>query len=75
MAEISKRELEESGKFGSGIETKVQPAMPFYEAETYHQEYYLKDPMRYTLYKIGSGREAFLETVWGHKKKERGRAE
>jgi methionine-S-sulfoxide reductase len=76
MAEISKRELEKSGKFGgSGIETEIQPVMPFYEAETYHQEYYLKEPMRYTLYKIGSGRESFLEKVWGHKKKEPGRAE
>jgi methionine-S-sulfoxide reductase len=75
MAEISKRELEESGKFGSSIETEVQPAGRFYEAETYHQEYYLKEPMRYTLYKIGSGRESFLEKVWGHKKGEPGRAE
>jgi methionine-S-sulfoxide reductase len=75
MAEISKRELEESGKFGSGIETQIQPAEPFYEAEGYHQEYYLKEPMRYTLYKIGSGRESFLEKVWGHKKGEPGRAE
>lgn len=72
VAEISKRELHESRKFGSGIETEIRPAGPFYEAESYHQEYYLKEPMRYTLYKIGSGRESFLEKVWGHKKKEPG---
>lgn len=75
MAEISKRELEESGKFGSGIQTEIRPAGPFYEAESYHQEYYLKEPMRYTLYKIGSGRESFLEKVWGHKNKGPDRAE
>jgi len=74
-AEVSKREMEESGKFGKVIETEIRPAGPFYAAETYHQEYYLKEPMRYTLYKIGSGREAFLEKVWGRKSKESGQTE
>lgn len=64
-AEKSKREIEQSGKFGNRIATELRPAGPFYRAEEYHQEYYLKNPMRYTLYKLGSGRQSFLEKKWG----------
>jgi len=67
QAEASKRELEESGKFGRRIATRIEPAQPFYKAEDYHQEYYLKDPVRYTLYKVGSGRASFLEKLQGKK--------
>lgn len=65
QAEVSKRQLEESGKFGGRIATEIEPAGPFYMAENYHQEYYQKDPVHYTFYKIGSGRQSFLEKMWG----------
>lgn len=68
-AEDSKREMEKSGRFGGRIATEIRPAGPFYRAEDYHQEYYLKNPVHYTYYKIGSGRESFLEKMWGGPKK------
>ncbi len=66
-AEASRQELESSGKFGRRIVTDIEPAKQFYRAEEHHQEYYLKNPTHYTFYKKGSGRESFLERVWGKK--------
>ena len=67
-AEKSKEKLDDSGVFPQRIITGILPAKPFYKAEDHHQEYYLKNPLRYTLYKVGSGREDFLEKIWGKKK-------
>ncbi len=67
QAEASKRELEQSGRFGGRIATEIEPAGNFYRAEAHHQEYYLKDPARYTFYKFGSGRASFLDKIWGKK--------
>lgn len=38
-AEISKKELGESGKFRNPIVTLIEPAVIFYRAEEYHQRY------------------------------------
>ncbi len=62
----SKVEMEKSGKFALAIVTEITPAKPFYAAEKYHQQYYKKEPEQYKRYKKGSGREAYLEKMWGH---------
>lgn len=36
----------------------------FYPAESYHQDYYKKNPIRYSYYKHSCGREKRLETIW-----------
>jgi peptide methionine sulfoxide reductase msrA/msrB len=64
-AEASREELANSGRFPSGIATEIRRAKPFYPAETYHQDYYKKNPAHYQLYRRGSGREAFIEQLWG----------
>lgn len=61
-AEDAKRRLTESGEFSEAIATEIRPAAVFYPAEEYHQDYYLKNPMRYQMYKVGSGREAYLNS-------------
>jgi len=65
LAETSKRELEASGRFSQPIVTAISPAGTFYPAEDYHQDYYLKNPLRYKLYRNGCGRDQRLEQLWG----------
>lgn len=65
LAEKTKQELAESGKFSKPIVTAVREAKPFYEAERYHQDYHKKNPMHYKMYKQGSGRAAFIKNNWG----------
>jgi methionine-S-sulfoxide reductase len=64
-AERSKKDLDASGKFSRPVATAIRPAMPFYRAEEYHQNYAEKQPQRYKEYKKYSGREAFIGKVWG----------
>ena len=67
-AEASKEAIEKSGVLkGAKIVTEIVPAGPFYAAETYHQEFYKKNPLRYMTYNIGCGREAVLKHIWGDK--------
>ncbi|MED5052249.1 peptide-methionine (S)-S-oxide reductase MsrA [Anoxybacillus rupiensis] len=70
LAEQSKRELEASGRFSKPIVTQILPASIFYPAEDYHQNYHKKNPLRYKLYRIGSGRDAFLKKHWRDEKRE-----
>jgi len=42
LAEESKRELEESGKWKGRIVTQIEPATEFWKAEEYHQQYLRK---------------------------------
>jgi peptide-methionine (S)-S-oxide reductase len=65
-AEATKAAIEKSGVLkDEPIVTSIEPAGPFYPAETYHQEFYKKNPLRYMSYNIGCGREAMLERIWG----------
>jgi len=65
QAVASKKMLIESGRFNKPIVTPILPAQHFYAAEPYHQDYYKNNPIRYHYYRFGSGRDQFLDKVWG----------
>lgn len=47
------------------IVTPITDASPFYDAEEYHQNFYLTHPTRYRSYRNGCGRDRRLEQLWG----------
>ena len=67
LAIQSKKALEESQKFDKPIVTEIKEIGVFYVAEAYHHQYYKKNPEHYQRYKIGSGREIFIQTFWKSK--------
>jgi peptide-methionine (S)-S-oxide reductase len=64
-ARASLAELEKTKPFREPIVTTIEPAGPFYAAEAYHQDYHLKNPIRYRYYRSGCGRDARLQQLWG----------
>src|SRR5208283_1960072 len=72
LAEKSKEELAKSGRFQKPIVTEIIKATTFYKAEDYHQDYYKKNPIHYKYYRFRSGRDQYLDKIWG---KDRNQAE
>lgn len=65
QAVLSKQQLQASARYDKPIVTEILPAMPFYKAEAYHQNYYRKNPIRYKYYRYNSGRDQYLTKIWG----------
>lgn len=63
LAEASKRRVQ--GQFEQPVATQIVVASTFYPAESYHQDYYLKNPIRYKFYRFSCGRDQRLEQLWG----------
>ncbi len=63
--EASIAKYEASGRYDKPFAVEVAPLGVFYPAEDYHQDYYVKNPVRYKYYRFGSGRDQYLEKFWG----------
>lgn len=60
-----KSKIERQAKLGGvKMATLISPAMVFYPAEPYHQEYAKKHSVQYNAYKYGSGRDKRLKEIW-----------
>jgi peptide-methionine (S)-S-oxide reductase len=63
LAEGSRQQV--AAQLGRPIATTIEPAQPFYAAESDHQDYYQRNPVRYRFYKWNCGRAQRLQQVWG----------
>jgi peptide methionine sulfoxide reductase msrA/msrB len=68
IAEKSKNKLIKSGRFKKPIVTSVIEASAFYRAEEYHQDFFKKSYIRYKVYRAGSGRDEYINKLWGDDK-------
>ncbi|MEO1103454.1 MAG: peptide-methionine (S)-S-oxide reductase, partial [Pseudomonadota bacterium] len=63
--EVAQAAIDEADALlGGKVVTPVLEVAPFYDAEEYHQDYYLKNPLRYRVYRYNCGRDATIERVW-----------
>jgi peptide-methionine (S)-S-oxide reductase len=64
VAEMTLAQLDETANLPGPIVTPIYDAAEFFAAEDYHQDYYLKNPLRYRLYRASCGRDARVAEVW-----------
>jgi peptide-methionine (S)-S-oxide reductase len=64
LAESTKDDV--ADRFEQPIQVEIEPFEAFYAAEQYHQNYYQKNPDRYSSYRQGCRRDARLEALWGN---------
>lgn len=63
LAEKAKKELAASGRYDRPITVEIVEASVFYKAEDYHQNYHLKNPAKYKLYRFSCGRDQYLKNI------------
>ncbi|KYG96628.1 peptide-methionine (S)-S-oxide reductase MsrA [Paenibacillus sp. SEL1] len=64
LAQQSKEQLAQSGRFDKPIVTEILPASIFYPAEDYHQDYHKKNVKHYKEDRAQSGRDEFIDKNW-----------
>lgn len=47
------------------VQTEIREANAFWPVEEAHQDYYLKNPLRYKYYRWNCGRDQRLKQIWG----------
>jgi hypothetical protein len=50
---------------GEEVVTEIVAAPTFWPAEGYHQDFYRKNPLRYSFYRNACGRDRRIEELWG----------
>ncbi len=50
---------------GRQVATPIRPLGQFWRAESYHQDYYEKNPVHYRVYRWSCGRDQRIREVWG----------
>ncbi|BCE03678.1 peptide-methionine (S)-S-oxide reductase MsrA [Marinicellulosiphila megalodicopiae] len=63
--EASLAKVKANKPFSEDIVTPILAATKFYPAEDYHQDYYTKNPKRYSYYRFSCGRDSKIKKLWG----------
>lgn len=65
MVEIDKAQI-----FGAPLKTELIKFEKFWPAEDHHQDYYKKSKVRYNYYRYASGRDQYLDKIFGDDRKD-----
>ncbi|ENU5815291.1 peptide-methionine (R)-S-oxide reductase MsrB [Vibrio fluvialis] len=65
IAERFMKEIDESGIFRKPLKTELIAFQKFWPAEEYHQDFYKKSSLRYKYYRYASGRDQYLDEIFG----------
>lgn len=71
--QVAKRfmmEIDKAMIYPKPLKTELIEFEKFYPAETYHQDYYKKSSLKYKYYRHASGRDKYLDEVFGDERKE-----
>ncbi|MCE4935738.1 peptide-methionine (R)-S-oxide reductase MsrB [Aliivibrio fischeri] len=64
------KDIDAAGVFPKPLATELIEYKTFWPAEAYHQDYYKRNPIRYKYYRHGSGRDKYLDSVFGEDREE-----
>ena len=64
-------EIDKAMIYPKPLKTELIKFEKFYPAETYHQDYYKKSSLKYKYYRYASGRDQYLDDVFGDDRKDR----
>ncbi len=63
-------EIDKAQIFGEPLKTELIEFEKFWPAEDYHQDYYKKSKVRYNYYRYASGRDQYLDKIFGDDRKD-----
>jgi len=64
------KEVDDAGIYPDPIATELIEYTEFFPAEDYHQDYYKKSKVRYNYYRYASGRDQYLDKLFGEDRNE-----
>ncbi|MGY3571435.1 peptide-methionine (R)-S-oxide reductase MsrB [Vibrio paucivorans] len=70
IAEQFMAEIDDLGVFKKPLKTELIEFTKFWPAEAYHQDYYKRNKVRYNYYRYASGRDKYLDKIFGDDREE-----